>query len=131
MLCLQNNVFNNTKPKDRNDLIEPLDLTTYRLDPTYTGRNLTTDQIQMAHQLILTKDPHIMAHLCRFQAEAEPFLECCFVTVVLGKLKPGVWWLTMQGLSDLANIFFPVQAQLRGTSVPYRPRWATCWAVTS
>jgi len=35
-------------------------------------------KVQVAHELLLAKDPDLMAHLCSFQAEKEPFLKSLF-----------------------------------------------------
>jgi hypothetical protein len=90
--------------------ITPNHLLAYCLHPTYRGQDLTSEQVQEAHELLLAKDPDLMAHLCSFQAEAEPFLKSLFHDSCVGKLKPGVWWTCVKktckgvnpGLCDLA-----------------------------
>jgi len=85
-------------------------LLAYCLQPTDKGQVLTRQQVQVALELLIAKDPDLMAHLCRFQAEAEPFLKSLFHDSCVGKLKPGVWWTCVKkackgvnpGLCDLA-----------------------------
>jgi len=64
----------------------------YSLHPKYRGQNLTSDQVQAAHELLLTKNPDLLAHLCNFQTETEPFLKSMFHDSCVGKLRPSVWW---------------------------------------
>ena len=49
----------------------------YRLYPKYRGHKLKSDQVQSVHELLLTKDPDLMAHFSSVQVKAEPFLCLC------------------------------------------------------
>ena len=74
--------------KQFDQAITPNHLLAYCLHPTYRGQNLT--QVQVAHELFLAKDPDLMARLCSFQVEADPFVKSLFSDSCVGKLKPGV-----------------------------------------
>ena len=73
------------------------------LHPKYRGRHLTPEQLLSAHQLLLSKDPNMMPHLCSFQAEAGPFPVIMFHEACINKLEPSVWWISVKQLCSMVN----------------------------
>lgn len=83
--------------------ITPTHFLAYCLHPNYRGEHLSSEQVQVAHDLLLTKNPELFPHFCCFQSEEKPFLKSMFHTSCVTKVDPCVWWKTAKKTSKDLN----------------------------
>ena len=78
-----------TVKKRFNQAIKPCHLVAYLLHPKYQESRLTNDQLELAHQWLLQKNPNYLAAAVAFETKSSPFPSSFFS---LSVMHPVVWW---------------------------------------
>jgi len=94
-----------TKVQHRfNQAMTPHHYLAHLLHPKYKGQNLHPEHIEIAQQLLISKNSDMMVDLCNFKSEALPFLPSMFHISCIGKVEPTKWWCCVKsnckGVSD-------------------------------
>jgi hypothetical protein len=83
--------------------ITPSHFLAYYLHPKHKGEKLKPEHIESAQQLLVSKNPELLADVCYFHTEADPFPKTMFHTSVIDKLSPCLWWKSIKSMHKKVN----------------------------